>query len=103
MPRLHRVEVIVLEDIEEGEERTVDPSASLLHQILVVFHWICLGDSIRYVTKVVLLLGLAVDAEGKDTILSQVHVGLPVVFLLKLRIQNHLEIAVLKQIRLIFL
>lgn len=100
---LHGVEVVVLVDVEEGEETAVDPSTTLLHQVLMIFHGICLRNSIWHVTQVVLLLSLAVYAETEDTILSQVHIGLTVVLLLQFRVQDHLEVTVLQQVRLVLL
>ena len=102
MFRLHRVEVIVFIDVEEGEQTAVNPSATLLHQVLVVLHGICLCYCVRNVFKIIFFFSLAVNSQGEDTILSQIHVGLPIVLLFHVRIQNHLEVAVLKQIRFIF-
>ena len=97
----HGVEVVVSQDIEEGEERTVDPSSPLLHQILVGFHGICLGDGIWNVFQVIFLFCLAVDAQRENTILCQVHVGLSVIFLFHFRVQDQLEVTVFQQIRLV--
>ena len=92
---LHCVEVIVLVDVEESEETAVDPSTTLLHQVLVVLHGICLRYGVWHVSKVVFLLGLAVDSQTEDAILRQVHVGLTVILFLELGVQDHLEVAVL--------
>lgn len=92
---LHCVEVIVLVDVEESEETAVDPSTTLFHQVLVVLHGICLRYGIWDVSKVVFLLGLAVDAQTEDAIFSQVHIGLTVILFFELGVQDHLEVAVL--------
>jgi hypothetical protein len=101
MAGLHGVEVVVFVDVEEGEETAVDPSTTLLHQVLVVLHRIGFGNCIGDVSEVVLLFGLAVDAQTQNTILSQVHIGLTVVLFLELGVQDHLEVAVLEQVRLV--
>lgn len=100
---LHSVEVVVLVDVEEGEQTAVDPSATLLHQVLVVFHGVCLCYSVWDVSQVVFLLGLAVDTQTEDTIFCQVHIGLTVILLLELGVQDHLEVTVLEEVRLVFL
>lgn len=79
---LHCVEVVVLVDVEEGEETAVDPSAALFHQVLVVFHGIRLCYGIWDVSQVIFFLGLAVDTQTEDTILCQVHIRLTVILLL---------------------
>ena len=75
MVRLAGVEVVVLEDVQEGEETAVDPSPSLLHQILVALHRVCPGPSVGNVPEIELGLGLAVDPQGQDSVFSQIHVG----------------------------
>ena len=59
---LHGVEVVIFPDVKEGEETAVDPSSALFHQVLVVFHGVCLCNGIGHVSKVVFLFGLAIYA-----------------------------------------
>lgn len=93
--------MVALPDVEEREHAAIYPPSSLLHQILVGFHGVGLSDSIWSVFQVIFLSGLAVYAETQDTILSEVHVGLFVILLLDVRIQQHFEVAMLEQVRLV--
>lgn len=43
------IEVIVFEDVEEGEKTAVDPSSTLFHEIGMCFHGICSGTCIGYI------------------------------------------------------
>lgn len=54
MLRIHHIEVVVLEHIEKGEETTVYPSSTLIHQVLVILHGVSVGDGIRDVLEQVL-------------------------------------------------
>ena len=99
----HCVEVVIFVDVEEGEETAVDPSTTLFHQVLVILHGIRLCYSIWDVSQVIFFLGLAVNTQTEDTILCQVHICLTVILLLELRVQNHLEVTMLKKVRLVFL
>ena len=103
MARLLGIVIVIFEDVQKSEERTIDPTTTLLHQILVILHGVSLGNRIGNISQVILLLRLTVNPQGKNAILSEVHVGLAVVLLLQFWIQNHLKIAVLEQVRLIFL
>lgn len=69
----------------------------------MIFHRICIGDSIRNISKIVLLFCLAIDSKTENSILSQIHVCFSVVLFLKLRVQDHLEVTMLKKIGLIIL
>ena len=82
MARLHGIEVVVSKDVEKSEETAVDPTTTLLHQVLMILHGIGLGYGIRNISQVILLLRLAVNSQREDTILSEIHVGLTVVLLL---------------------
>ena len=52
MARLHCIVIVISEDIQEREIRRVDPSSTLNHQLLVTFHGICVGYSVRYVLQI---------------------------------------------------
>jgi hypothetical protein len=67
----------------------------------VGFHGIRLSDGVRNVFEIILLIWLAVDAEGEDAVLGKVHVCLSVVLLLDVGVQEHLEVAVLQQVGLV--
>ncbi len=45
--RLHHVEVVVVEYVQKREQTTVDPSSTLVHQLLVVLHGVCERHCVR--------------------------------------------------------
>ena len=92
---IHDIEIIVLQDIEKSEKTAVDPTTSLFHQILMRFHGICFCNCIWNILQVILLFCLAINTQTKNSVLCQIHISLSVVFLLHLRVQDHLEITVL--------
>ena len=98
---VHDVEVVVLEHVKKGEQTAVNPSPALLHQILVGLHGVGLGNGVGDVLEIVLLLGLAVDAQAENPVLGEIHVGLPVVLFLHLGVEDHLEVAVLEEVGLV--
>lgn len=80
--RLLGIEIVIFEDVQKSEKRTIDPTTTLLHQIFVILHRVSLGNRIGNISQVILLLRLTVNSQGKNAILSEVHVGLAVVLLL---------------------
>ncbi len=95
---LDGVEVVVFEDVEEGEQTAVDPSAALLHQVLVALHRVRPCPCVRHVLQVVVAVGLAVDAQTENPVLREVHVGLLVAAALEFGVEGHFEVAVLEEV-----
>lgn len=69
----------------------------------MVLHGVGVGNGVRDVLEEILGLHLAVDAQTEDAVLGQVHVGFLEVLLLHVRVEDHLEVASLQQVRLILL
>ena len=86
--------MIVFPYVKKGEHTTVDPSTSLFHQILMRLHGVSFGDSIGDILQIISFIRLTVNTQREDSVLSEVHIGLSVVFLLDVRIEKHFEIAV---------
>ena len=103
MLRVHDTEVVILKHIHEGKQGTINPPTPLVHQILMVFHRVCVGYGIWDVLQDILGIHLAINTQGKDTIFRQIHICLPEIFFFNLWVQNHFKVRSLQQIWLIFL
>ena len=92
MTGFHRVVVIVPEHVHEGKKTTIYPSPSLNHQLLMGFHWVCVGNGIRHIPEDIVPVLLAIYPQTQYSILCQIHVGFPVIPLFMAGIKNHFEV-----------
>lgn len=65
---LHDIKVIIFPDVQKGKETAINPSTTLFHQIFMIFHRIGICNSIRYISKIVLLFCLTIDSKTENSI-----------------------------------
>jgi hypothetical protein len=92
------MEVVVSQNVQEGEQAAVDPPPPLAQQGRVLLHRVSVCDGIWNVFKSELSFLLTVNTQTQNSVLSQVHIALiESVTLFRLRVQNWLEVATLQQ------